>query len=335
MINPEELFEKLMNNEISREEFEKLLDGLDDETVRAKYDRFLHEKFMEEMEHHFGYVHEGNDSTDKTKKVKEHKEKKSKGNRQYPIAAVILAFIGITFSILFILNEINNNRDLKVANQEDINELITKTTPNRRMFRMRLQDGSLVHLNAVSKISYPQEFNDGKREVEILGEAYFDVERDETRPFTIRVKDYSVQVLGTSFNIKAYDDEQDFSVTVESGTVKVISNSDDFEDKILEKNQKLVFSQETNSVEIQDVNTEDELSWRKGELRFDSTPMAKVEKMLERWYGYDIIIENDEIYELKYTGSHINEGIKSILESLVYATRTEYSIEENSIIIDN
>jgi len=335
MINPEELFEKLMNNEISREEFDKLLDGLDDETVRAKYDRFLHEKFMEEMEHHFGYVHEGNDSTDKTKKVKEHKEKKSKGNRQYPIAAVILAFIGITFSILFILNEINNNRDLKVANQEDINELITKTTPNRRMFRMRLQDGSLVHLNAVSKISYPQEFTDEKREVEILGEAYFDIERDEARPFNISVKDYSVKVLGTSFNIQAYEDEQDFSVTVESGTVKVISNSDDFEDQILKKNQKLIFSPETNSTKIEVVDSEKELSWRKGILRFDSTPMAKVEKMLERWYGYDIIIEDEEIYENRLNGEHKNKNIKSVLESVTFATGTNYQIEDNSIIIKN
>jgi hypothetical protein len=324
----------LIKNEISREEFEKLLDGMDDETVRAKYDRFLHKKFMEEMESHFGDSKEIN-VTANSGKVKDKKQQKIKGNRQYPIAAVLLAFIGITFSILFILNEINNNRNLDESNKKVLNELITKMTPNSRMFRMRLQDGSLVHLNAVSKISYPHEFNDGKREVEILGEAYFDVERDETRPFTIRVKDYSVQVLGTSFNIKAYEDEQDFSVTVESGTVKVISNSDDFEDKILKKNQKLVFSPETNSIKIENVNSEDELSWRNGVLRFNSTPMSKVEKMLERWYGYDIIIEDDEIYELKYTGNHKNESLKAVLESLIYATRTEYSIKDNSIMIDN
>ncbi len=324
-----------MNNEISREEFEKLLDGLDDESIRAKYDRFLREKFMEEIENHFGDSQEENDTKSYPEEINDLKEKKNKGNRPYPIAAVILAFVGLTFSILFILNELTGNRNPEEANQEGLNELITKTTPNRRMFRMRLQDGSLVHLNAASKISYPQEFEKSNREVEILGEAYFDVERDEKRPFIIRVKDYSVQVLGTSFNIEAYEDEKDFSVTVESGTVKVISNSDDFEDKILSKNQKLVFSPETNSIKIKDVKAEDELSWRKGILRFDSTPMSKVEKMLERWYGYDIIIDDDEIYDLKYTGSHENEGIKTVLESLIYATRTEYSIKDNSIIIDN
>jgi transmembrane sensor len=334
MNNPEELFEKLMNNEISRREFEDLLEGLDDNAVRAKYDHFLQEKFMEEMESHFSSESEEEISKEEHQDNTTKQHKAFRGNKQFPIAAVILVFIGITFSIFFILNDTNNS-DLQEINQTGISELITKTTPNRRMFRMRLQDGSLVHLNAVSKISYPQEFTDQKREVEILGEAYFDIERDEARPFNIRVKDYSIKVLGTSFNIQAYEDEQDFSVTVESGTVKVISNSDGFEDIILKKDQKLVFSPETNSTKIEDINPEEELSWRKGILRFDSTPMAKVEKMLERWYGYDIIIEDEEIYALKYTGNHKNEGIKTLLESLIYATRTEYTIKDNSIIIDN
>jgi len=335
MINPEELFEKLMNNEISRQEFEDLLEGLDDNAVRAKYDHFLQEKFKEEMELHFGAEREEEISKKEHQDNTTKQHKAFRGNKQYPIAAVIIAFIGLTFTILFILNEIDNSRNLEEASQKGQNELITKTTPNRRMFRMRLQDGSLVHLNAVSKISYPQEFTDEKREVEILGEAYFDIERDEARPFNISVKDYSVKVLGTSFNIQAYEDEQDFSVTVESGTVKVISNSDDFEDQILKKNQKLIFSPETNSTKIEVVDSEKELSWRKGILRFDSTPMAKVEKMLERWYGYDIIIEDEEIYENRLNGEHKNKNIKSVLESVTFATGTNYQIEDNSIIIKN
>jgi ferric-dicitrate binding protein FerR (iron transport regulator) len=334
MNNPEELFEKLMNNKISRREFEDLLEGLDDNAVRAKYDHFLQEKFMEEMESHFGSEKEEEISKKEHQDNTTKEHKAFRGNKQFPIAAVILVFIGITFSIFFILNDTNNS-DLQEINQTGTNELITKTTPNRGMFRMRLQDGSLVHLNAVSKISYPQEFTDEKREVEILGEAYFDIERDEARPFNIRVKDYSVKVLGTSFNIQAYEDEQDFSVTVESGTVKVISNSDGFEDIILKKNQKLVFSPETNSTKIEDINPEEELSWRKGILRFDSTPMAKVEKMLERWYGYDIIIEDEEIYENRLNGEHKNKNIKSVLESVTFATGTNYQIEDNAIIIKN
>jgi ferric-dicitrate binding protein FerR (iron transport regulator) len=192
-----------------------------------------------------------------------------------------------------------------------------------------------VHLNAVSSISYPKEFDNNNRDVKISGEVYFDIARDESRPFTIKVKDYEVEVLGTSFNIKAYEDDEEFTVTVESGVVSVMLNSEEIKPVVLTKNQKLVFSTTTEELKVLNVNADDELYWRKGILYFDSTPMAEVEKMIERWYGIELIIEDEEIYDLAINGTHQNKSLKSVMESIRILTRTNYLIKDNSIIIKN
>ena len=332
-MDSEKLFEKLINNEISRLEFETLLDNLDDPQLVARYDAYLQSLFFKEIE----------DSLDEEKKKTPYPLRKSvvetssqSGNKRkyYSVAAALLVFASIGYYILLIIPSAEDaNQQAKL--EENANSLIIKNTPNKRMFRTRLADGSFVHLNAVSSISYPRKFDGTTREVEIIGEAYFDVKREEDRPFTIKVKDYKVEVLGTSFNIRAYDDEETFSVTVESGSVRVELQHDTIKPVILTKNQKLIFSQFDDQPKILEVNPEDELSWRKGILRFDSTPMIDVEKMLERWYGVEVIIEDDAIYKKSLTGIHQNENIKSVLESLTFATGTKYSIKNNKIIIKN
>lgn len=339
-MNPEELFEKLIKNKISREEFEQLIEGLDHEDILARYEIYLQAQFEKEIDKHFNEKEDEKEFTSSKLKVskpyspKKTKKKNSRG--RYPIAAVIVIFIGLLFSILFIISQRDPNPQHTYVAKTKINpELITKSTPNGRKFRMTLDDGSFVHMNSASNIIYPNKFDEENREIEISGEAYFDIQRDESRPFKIKVKDYSVEVLGTSFNIQAYEDEVDFAVTVESGTVKVQLDPDGLNTAILEKGQKLVFNPETNLTEIVEAKTEDELSWREGILKFNSTPMSKVEKVLERWYGVNVVIEGKDLSNRSITGTHKNKNIKSVIEALTFATNSKYTIENNSIIIKN
>jgi ferric-dicitrate binding protein FerR (iron transport regulator) len=333
MMNPEELFEKLMDNEITREEFEKLLEGLDDDAIRARYDRILQARFMEEVDRQFENPKKAHHSKKSLHRVRYPKDIRGMRRRQYPVAAIILALVGVAFSILFVITEFKDAESSGTASLDGQEQLITKSTPNRRMFRMRLQDGTFVHLNAVSSITYPREFGDDKRVISVSGEAYFDVKHEEARPFNIKVNDYTVRVLGTSFNIQAHEDEAEFSVVVESGTVSVDLASGEKNPVILTRNEKLTYSTESGAFKVMKIDSEEELSWRKGILRFNSTPMTKVEKMLERWYGYEIIIEDDEIYNNSFTGTHQNKTIKSVLESVTFATNSEYLIKDDSIII--
>ena len=336
-MNPEELFEKLIKNQISREEFDRLLIGIDDEDVLARYEIFLQEQFEKTVnEYVSSEEHTKSGMTQLSTKKSLIPGKKSNRNIRFPgklsVAAIFVFFIGTIFTLFFIISR--TNKSGKENTQIIIEpQLITKTTPKGRMFRMNLEDGSFVHLNAVSTIIYPNEFAATERQIEIKGEAFFDIKRDESRPFNIRVKDFNVQVLGTSFNIEAYDDEEDFCVTVTSGTVKVLLDKEGANSVMLKKNQKLIYNPSTNITEILEVESEDELSWRQGILKFDSTPIAKVEKMVERWYGIDMVIADSEIYEKTLTGFHQNENLTSVIEAITFATGTKYLIKGNSIII--
>ena len=334
-MDSEKLFEKLINDEISREEFERLLDNLDDPQLVVKYDAYLQSLFFQEIE---ASVKLQDEKTKKARQLNQSSDfSTDPGTRNfkkfYSIAATLLIVSSIGYYILLIMPSFDDANQ-EASLEEETNALIIKNTPNKRMFRTRLADGSFVHLNAVSSISYPRKFDGNSRMVEIIGEAYFDVMRDEERPFTIKVKDYQVEVLGTSFNIRAYDDEDVFSVTVETGSVKVVFQ-DTQKPVSLSKNQKLIFSPSDDRLKILEVNPEEELSWRKGILRFDATPMRDVEKMLERWYGVEVIVEDESVYNKSLTGIHQNENIKSVLESLTFATGTKYTIKNNQIIIKN
>ncbi len=339
-MNPEQLFERLIKNQISRAEFDRLLDGLDDEDILARYEMYMQTQFEKEVEKHFSQKEESREETKSdlkvTKKYTSRKKTKtgSRSKRDFPLAAVLVIFIGLTFSVLFILSQFDTGQEKKVvAKTAYTPQNITKSTPRGRKFRMNLDDGSFVHMNSVSTIIYPNKFADDYREIEIEGEAYFDIHRDETRPFIIKVKDYSVEVLGTSFNIEAYEGEDDFSITVESGTVKVNLDESGKNSTVLEKDQKLIYNPSTNVTEIFDVKSDTEISWRKGILRFDATPMAKVEKTIERWYGIDLVISNGGLYKKTLTGIHQNKSLKSVIESITYATGSGYTIKNNTIII--
>ena len=338
-MNPEELFERLIRNEISREEFERLLDGFDDEDILARYEIYLQGEFEKEVEDHLA-KNPGKGETQHmqlkvTKKFKS-KKKSDRKRGDFPIAAVLILFVGLVFSVMFIVSQYGGGSEkTQIAKSTLTPEIIHKSTPKGRKFRMTLNDGSFVHLNSASSITYPNKFEDSSRDIEIMGEAYFKIQNDQQRPFNIKVKDYNVQVLGTSFNVQAYDDEDDFSVTVESGKVKVILDENGSNTAILEQDQKLIYNPETNVTEIINVNSTDDLSWRAGILKFNSTPLSDVVKTLDRWYGVQVIIEDEHLEKLLISGTHKNKNLRAVLEALTYMTRTKYEIKENSIIIKN
>ncbi len=339
-MNPEELFEKLICNQISREEFELLLDGFDDEDIVARYEIYLQAQFEKEVEEHLLNSKENSEvAIPQLKVIKGYvKEKdsifKKKGRLDFPIAAVFVFLIGLIFSVLFIIAQFDKKSQTQELAKVDIfPQDILKSTPHGRKFRMTLEDGSFIHLNSASSVEYPNKFKDSSRDIKIHGEAYFNIQRDEARPFGIEVKKYKIEVLGTSFNIKAYDDEDDFSVTVESGSVKVILDEKSNNIAILEKDQKLIYNPETNVTEIINVSSEEELGWRKGILKFNKTPLASVEKTLERWYGIDLVINNQKLYNKTLTGIHQNKNINSVIEALTYATGSTYTIKNNTIIL--
>lgn len=208
---------------------------------------------------------------------------------------------------------------------------VEKTTKNGQRATFELMDGSKVHLNAGSTLSFPEDFEGDIREVHLVGEAFFEVKRDTKKPFIVKSGNIETTVLGTSFNIKSYKNEPD-QVTVATGKVKVSSTSNGLTDAVfLEPQQQAIFDQ---SLEKKNVDLEPYLAWRDKVLHFDRLALSEAVPILERWYGVSISIENEDVLKCKISGKYKNESLVNVLHSMEYILGIDYQFQkERSLLI--
>lgn len=161
------------------------------------------------------------------------------------------------------------------------------STPRGRQFQVRLPDGTKVWLNAASSIRYPTDFGADRREVELTGEAYFEVARDTRRPFRVKVDDRAeVDVLGTHFNVNAYAQEGNLSTTLLEGIVRV---KDKRSQLILKPGQQSRVSEQGHQVSNADL--EKVMAWKNGNFNFNGARLREAMRQLERWYDIEVVYE--------------------------------------------
>ena len=168
-------------------------------------------------------------------------------------------------------------------------------TPRGGTYQLILSDGTKVWLNAASTLRYPIEFKGDSREIEIDGEAYFDVVQIPSMPFIVKSRGQETIVLGTEFNISAYEDEDAVKTTVVSGSVRVrtkIKTADGgykaHMDKDLHPQEQTIVTS-TGSLTLQKVNAESVVAWKSGNFHFKGTPLADMMRQIARWYDLEVI----------------------------------------------
>ncbi|RZK78134.1 MAG: DUF4974 domain-containing protein [Pedobacter sp.] len=192
---------------------------------------------------------------------------------------------------------------LDELNSNTAPQLNTITTPNGGEYALVLQDGTEVHLNAASSLTYPTSFAKTERSIELKGEAYFSVTKDAKRPFRVRSADHMVEVLGTHFNVNAYDNERTIKTTLEEGSVIV---SEGGRSEKLLPGQQLVAGKGSNGKFFKrDVNVEQYIAWKDGFLTFENDDVKAVMRQLERWYKITIT------YDGEVSGTFSGELFKS------------------------
>jgi ferric-dicitrate binding protein FerR (iron transport regulator) len=210
-------------------------------------------------------------------------------------------------------------------------ELVTVKNPAGKRSQVVLPDGSTVWLNAESTLTYPRRFQDGKREITLQGEGFFEVVRNEHAPFIIASRNVSVRVLGTSFNVKSYDDEN-AEVTVRTGKVEV--EASDKRRVQLIADQQISFSAQQGFSPVKQVDADDFMAWRDGVLLFDNKNLKQLTSILERWYGKTIILKNEKLNSCQLVGRHENESLDEILLSIQFVLDIEYVTEADTVTID-
>lgn len=192
-----------------------------------------------------------------------------------------------------------------------------------------LPDGTKVILNAGSFMKYPERFAEDFRQIEMDGEAFFEVVHDEDKPFIVSTKDASVKVLGTSFNVKAYDADEQILVSVRSGKVQV-----DMTDAMMRllPDEQLVFSRKNGEIQKRNESARHATVWIDGGLYFNKTPIRSVAKELERMYNCKIEFSGNVPYDNYIYGEHDNKSLESVLKSIQYSTDIKYRKEDDKII---
>lgn len=169
-------------------------------------------------------------------------------------------------------------------------------TPRGGEYALLLSDGTKVHLNAMTSLRFPVTFDNGPREVELEGEAYFEVSKTG-QPFIVSTHGMQVEVLGTTFNISAYPREE-YQTTLVNGSVKV--NTETGKSCILKPSQQATVSPGNNSIKVRMVDAEFYTSWVKGKIHFKDQRLEDIMKILSRWYDMDVIYANEKIKDIRF-----------------------------------
>lgn len=216
---------------------------------------------------------------------------------------------------------------------EEPAQLNTIATPVGGQYQVILQDGTKVWLNAASSLRYPSRFNNKERNVEISGEAYFDVTHDEKRPFKVRSKGQQVEVLGTAFNIMAYDNEDMVKTTLLRGAVRV-AGLGPLKAKIvtlLPGQQSLLTAQQisvNNNPDLEEV-----VSWKNGYFKFNED-IKNIMNKIARWYNIEVVYRPGVDLSQTFSGEVSKSRNVSVLLKVMELTgNVHFKIEERRIIV--
>lgn len=194
-----------------------------------------------------------------------------------------------------------------------------------------LSDGTKVHLNAGSSLKFPNHFQSANRKVSLVGEAYFEVAKDRTKPFTVSTANQDIEVLGTHFNVNAYENEPATRTTLVEGRVKVKPK---FPGKsvVLAPGQQAVL--EKQNLIVSEVNTETALAWRGGYFIFINEDLESIMRKLQRWYGIEVIYQNQKNPALTFAGAISQQkSLTSILKIIEETGDVRFSVSGRSVTV--
>jgi len=210
--------------------------------------------------------------------------------------------------------------------------MVEKHTNDQQRAKIMLPDGTMVHLNVNSTLSYPEEFEHNKRIVQLNGEAFFEVKRDTLKPFYVISNELETKVLGTSFNVNAYESNEEM-ITVNTGKVQV-SMREDLEKKVyLLTNEAAVFPKDSNQLNKMSFNAQQAIGWTSGKLDFEMVPFDEVIRTLSNYYHREIYLENYPEGSCMIKASYENNGLHFILSGLKLLVDFEYREEEDGDLI--
>lgn len=216
----------------------------------------------------------------------------------------------------------------------------TISIPRGGHYRIILPDGSKVWLNASSSLRFPTAFAGAERNVELRGEAYFEVEKNERMPFIVTVmnerkyegdagNNMRIQVLGTHFNVMAYEDEPDAVTTLLEGSVRVSNNVNN----VLLKPGQQALSNKASKLRVSAGDTEGAVAWKNGYFKFSNENIRSIMNKISRWYNVDVEYKG-KVPEKNLWGTVSRfEDVSEVLKTLELTGSIHFKLEGRRLIV--
>ncbi|MFI0429099.1 FecR family protein [Mariniflexile sp. HMF6888] len=225
----------------------------------------------------------------------------------------------------------DNKTDL-VGSKTMFNEIYI---PYGQTFKLKLSDGTMVWLNAGSKLRFPQKFTDSdkNRMVYLEGEAFFEVTKNKDKPFIVNTNEVNVEVLGTKFNISSYETDSFIATTLVEGSVSVYETGTPENALLLKPSFQASYDKFGNHFSKKKVNTDIYTAWMQNRLVIDNLKFSEILVWLERKYHVEFVNKTTHLNNKIYKGEFDNEDIETILKTIALSTPFKYEINQDVITI--
>lgn len=204
----------------------------------------------------------------------------------------------------------------------------TMTTKTGGQYQLLLADGTKVWLNSESSLKYPIAFKGSQRNVELTGEAYFEVAKNAAMPFNVKVNNMEVRVLGTHFNIMAYNNETSIKTTLLEGAVKLSVGN---QSNVLKPGQQGMVNK-SGQIKVVETDGERAIAWKNGYFVFDRSNIQEIMNQLSRWYDTKVIYEG-KIPDDEYVGKIARNVKLSQVLHILELSNVHFKIENKNIIV--
>ncbi|MFY0652454.1 MAG: FecR domain-containing protein [Cyclobacteriaceae bacterium] len=236
-------------------------------------------------------------------------------------AVLVLVFSGFFYGYLSQSSE---------TTTPEISIIEKKTLPGQKS-TITLPDGSIVSLNAGSKILYASNFGQNGREIQLVGQAFFDVYKNQDKPFVVDAGNVTIEALGTSFDVNSYQADN-IQVSLFTGKVKLSSEKAD-QQIMLQPGQFSVMQKDLGFTTPQEFEANDVLAWKNGVLKFRDLKLNEIIPILELWYGVEIKNQTRVMGNKHFNGTFNKESLEIILQNIGLSMGFEYEFKDNTVLL--
>lgn len=227
---------------------------------------------------------------------------------------------------------------LKIKEQDSTDYLLkevgrnTINVPYGGTYTVELCDGTKVYLNSGTKLEFPSRFDGDMRSVSLKGEAYFEVARNESKPFIVEVDEMKVKVLGTAFNVKSYVDEPGIYTTLVQGSVAILRDGQP--EKIIKPGEQAYYNKGVGMLRVSPVDVNEFTAWKDGLFYFKDITLEEILRIVARWYDLEIFYMNQSAKSVVYSGKMpMYSSVEDVLRKFEISGDVRFELQGRALTV--